>query len=166
MVQQLRVLAARLRGLFGDRRAERELEDEIETHLRLREEPAGALSGHYQNDTRSMTATVTNIRRNPMPKGEPEMTASDQNRIDVWIDGGWGVDALIGEQTRSHRDLDLAVQHRDVPRLRALLEARGFKDAPRDDTRDCNFVLGDDLGHQNRLAPQRSHATRRAAGPL
>jgi hypothetical protein len=99
MVQQLRVLAARLRGLFGDRRAERELEDEIETHLRLREEPAGALSGHYQNDTRSMTATVTNIRRNPMPKDEPEMTASDvieivrlldQNRIDVWIDGGWG----------------------------------------------------------------------------
>jgi hypothetical protein len=69
-----------------------------------------------------------------MPKDEPEMTASDvieivrlldQNRIDVWIDGGWGVDALLGEQTRSHRDLDIAVQHGDVPRLRALLEARG-----------------------------------------
>jgi lincosamide nucleotidyltransferase A/C/D/E len=92
-----------------------------------------------------------------MPKDESEMTASDvieilrlldQNRIDVWIDGGWGVDALLGEQTRIHRDLDIAVQHRHVPRLRALLEARGYKDVPRDDTRDCNFVLGDDLGHQ------------------
>ena len=116
----------------------------------------------------------------PMPKDEPEMTASDvieivrlldQNRIDVWIDGGWGVDALLGEQTRSHRDLDIAVQHGDVPRLRALLEARGYKDAPRDDTRDCNFVLGDDLSHQidvhsYAVEAQRSHASRRAAGPL
>ena len=92
-----------------------------------------------------------------MSKDDPEMTASDvieiaqlldQNRIDVWIDGGWGVDALLGEQTRTHRDLDIAVQHKDAPRLRALLEARGFKDAPREDTRDCNFVLGDDQGHQ------------------
>ncbi len=35
MLQHLRVLAARLRGLFGDRRAERELDEEIEEHLRL-----------------------------------------------------------------------------------------------------------------------------------
>jgi lincosamide nucleotidyltransferase A/C/D/E len=27
----------------------------------------------------------------------------------VWIAGGWGVDALIGHQTRPHRDLDLAL---------------------------------------------------------
>src|SRR5215510_10690232 len=31
----LRALAARLRGLFGDRRADQEFDDEIETHLRL-----------------------------------------------------------------------------------------------------------------------------------
>ena len=31
----LRALAARLRGLFGDRRADREFDDEVETHLRL-----------------------------------------------------------------------------------------------------------------------------------
>ncbi|MBO0720808.1 MAG: nucleotidyltransferase family protein [Blastocatellia bacterium] len=92
-----------------------------------------------------------------MSKKEPEMTASDvieiaqlleQNRIDIWIDGGWGVDALLGEQTRSHRDLDIAVQHSDVPLLRALLAAKGFKDMPRVDTKDCNFVLEDDMGHQ------------------
>jgi predicted permease len=35
MTHYLRVLAARLRGLFGDRRADRELDDEIEAHLRL-----------------------------------------------------------------------------------------------------------------------------------
>src|SRR5262245_28346628 len=35
MIHQLRALAARLRGLFGDRKADRELDDEVETHLRL-----------------------------------------------------------------------------------------------------------------------------------
>ncbi len=35
MIHFLCALAARLRGLFGDRRAELELDDEIETHLRL-----------------------------------------------------------------------------------------------------------------------------------
>lgn len=71
-----------------------------------------------------------------------------QNGIDIFVDGGWGVDALLGEQTRSHEDLDVALQHRDVPRLRALLEARGYKDAPRDDTWECNFVMGDNKGHE------------------
>ncbi len=71
----------------------------------------------------------------------------NDNGIDICVDGGWGVDALLGEQTRRHSDLDIAVQHRDVPRIRRLLEARGYQDVPRDDTRDCNFVLGDDEGH-------------------
>jgi macrolide transport system ATP-binding/permease protein len=35
MIHYLRTLAARLRGLFGDRRADRELDEEIEMHLRL-----------------------------------------------------------------------------------------------------------------------------------
>ena len=35
MTHYLRALAARLRGLFGDRRADRELDGEIETHMRL-----------------------------------------------------------------------------------------------------------------------------------
>jgi len=92
-----------------------------------------------------------------MRKADPVMTASDvvetlrlfdRNRIEVYVDGGWGVDALLGEQTRPHTDLDIAIQHKDVPLVRALLGARGYRDMPRDDTRDCNFVLGDDRGHQ------------------
>lgn len=72
----------------------------------------------------------------------------EQSGIEVYVDGGWGVDALLGEQTRVHGDLDIALPHRFVPKLRGLLEARGYKDVERDDTRDCNFVLGDDQGHQ------------------
>ena len=87
----------------------------------------------------------------------PEMTANDvvafvqllnQNNIEVFVDGGWGVDALLGEQTRRHIDLDIALQHKDVPQVRALLKARGYTDVPRNDTWECNFVLGDEQGHQ------------------
>jgi lincosamide nucleotidyltransferase A/C/D/E len=72
----------------------------------------------------------------------------EQHGIEVFVDGGWGVDALLGIQTRSHADLDLALQHKDVPKLRTLLEARRYQDVPRSDTRDCNFVMGDDKGHE------------------
>jgi lincosamide nucleotidyltransferase A/C/D/E len=67
--------------------------------------------------------------------------------FDVWLDGGWGVDALLGEQTRPHADLDIVIQQQDVPRLRAYLEASGFHDVERDDTCAWNFVLGDADGH-------------------
>ncbi len=66
-----------------------------------------------------------------------------ENYIEVWIDGGWGIDALIGNQTRLHKDLDIAINHKDKPKLRELLEARGYKDVERDDTSDWNFVLSD-----------------------
>jgi lincosamide nucleotidyltransferase A/C/D/E len=65
-----------------------------------------------------------------------------ENGITVWVDGGWGVDALLGEQTRPHDDLDIAIQEKDVASLRALVDARGFRNVPRDDTSAWNFVLG------------------------
>ncbi|MDH4308687.1 MAG: amino acid transporter [Acidimicrobiia bacterium] len=32
---------------------------------------------------------------------------------EAWVDGGWGVDALVGRQTRRHLDLDLALPTRN-----------------------------------------------------
>jgi len=72
----------------------------------------------------------------------------DQHGLDVVVDGGWGVDALLGEQTRSHQDVDLALPHKDIQKLRALLEARGYKDVPRPDSWECNFVMSDDQGYE------------------
>jgi lincosamide nucleotidyltransferase A/C/D/E len=43
-----------------------------------------------------------------------------------WIDGGWGVDALLGQQTRPHADLDLAIDERAVDRLVSRLRADGY----------------------------------------
>jgi len=68
--------------------------------------------------------------------------------INIWVDGGWGVDALICEQTRPHKDLDITIQQRDIPQLRALLEARCYKELRLEDARPWNFVLGDENGRE------------------
>jgi lincosamide nucleotidyltransferase A/C/D/E len=44
-----------------------------------------------------------------------------------WLDGGWGVDALVGDQTRAHGDIDLVVARERLPAVRALLDARGYR---------------------------------------
>ena len=41
--------------------------------------------------------------------------------VAVWIDGGWGVDALLGRQHRSHEDLDLVVEISTIPRVLNVL---------------------------------------------
>jgi lincosamide nucleotidyltransferase A/C/D/E len=48
------------------------------------------------------------------------------NTIRTWIIGGWGIDALFGEQTRTHKDLDILVLVDDVARFQNLLEQEGF----------------------------------------
>jgi len=47
--------------------------------------------------------------------------------IRVWLVGGWGVDALLGEQTRSHKDLDVVMLLDDVARMKELLGGCGFE---------------------------------------
>ncbi|HEX8003290.1 MAG TPA: hypothetical protein VF519_11410 [Mycobacteriales bacterium] len=42
--------------------------------------------------------------------------------VTAWLDGGWAVDALLGEQTREHSDLDLVVDAEALDRVRALLD--------------------------------------------
>ncbi len=87
----------------------------------------------------------------------PEMSSSDvvgllhllkQNGIEVHVDGGWCVDALLGRQTRSHSDLDIAVPYESITKLRELLAGRGYSDVFRDDLWECNFVLGDNKGRE------------------
>ena len=62
--------------------------------------------------------------------------------IQVWIDGGWGVDALLDEQTRKHQDLDIMISWEDSAVLTEALFARGFADVHTDDRKDRNFVMG------------------------
>ena len=47
----------------------------------------------------------------------------EASSIEVCLDGGWGIDALLGEQTREHADLDIILRVEDVPRLLAATRA-------------------------------------------
>jgi lincosamide nucleotidyltransferase A/C/D/E len=49
--------------------------------------------------------------------------------VGVWVDGGWGVDAVLERQTRAHDDLDLAVARNDLPRCQAALASLGYAHA-------------------------------------
>lgn len=44
----------------------------------------------------------------------------------VCVDGGWGVDALLGRQTRTHADLDLIVDRAELESLTACMVANDF----------------------------------------
>jgi lincosamide nucleotidyltransferase A/C/D/E len=72
----------------------------------------------------------------------------EQPGLEVYVDGGWAADALLGQQTRAHQDLDIALPETHVPRLRDLLSGRGFWEKSRNDTWECNFVLVDANGSE------------------
>jgi lincosamide nucleotidyltransferase A/C/D/E len=65
--------------------------------------------------------------------------------LDVCLDGGWGIDALLGEQTREHRDLDIILRAEELPRLLAVVQASGYVRQP--GGTETNFVLQTTSGH-------------------
>ena len=69
------------------------------------------------------------------------LDALERASVDAWLDGGWGVDALLGEQTRPHKDLDLIIQVRDTVRTRDVLADRGLREFRGE--LGSNHVIGD-----------------------
>jgi lincosamide nucleotidyltransferase A/C/D/E len=71
--------------------------------------------------------------------------------VTVWLDGGWGVDALLERQTRTHDDLDVVVELADVHQVTVVLERAGYDvvagAAPK------SFVAVDPAGRQIDVHP-------------
>jgi lincosamide nucleotidyltransferase A/C/D/E len=44
----------------------------------------------------------------------------------VWLDGGWGVDALLGRQTRPHDDVDVVISFDQAPLAEEALCGAGY----------------------------------------
>ena len=59
--------------------------------------------------------------------------------ITIWLDGGWGVDALLGEQTRPHDDLDVVMALDDGDAACRALSDLGY--LVHEDERPTRFVL-------------------------
>ena len=51
--------------------------------------------------------------------------------IKVFLDGGWGVDALLGYQSRAHNDIDIFVEKNDYQNFIEIMKANGFYEIKR-----------------------------------
>jgi lincosamide nucleotidyltransferase A/C/D/E len=72
--------------------------------------------------------------------------------LTAWVDGGWGVDALVGETTRDHADLDLVVLAPQLAAVRSLLEEAGYGTVLRN-WLPTSIALADGQGRQVDLHP-------------
>ena len=79
---------------------------------------------------------------------QKEMTAKEVLQIlqifkdmqaQVWIAGGWGIDALIGKQTRRHNDVDIAFNAQYEERIIHTFHQLGYSIV--EDARPTRFVL-------------------------
>jgi lincosamide nucleotidyltransferase A/C/D/E len=79
------------------------------------------------------------------------LAALGRHGVTAWVDGGWGVDALLGEQVREHDDLDLVVELADAGIVTSTLAELAYElvaGAP-----PLSFVLVDADGRQVDVHP-------------
>ena len=72
----------------------------------------------------------------PIPSVLEVLRKLESVGVRAWVDGGWGVDALVGRQTRQHGDLDLALDRDQLPIATGALEELGYR-------RDIHAVPGE-----------------------
>ena len=69
------------------------------------------------------------------------LSLADRANARPWIDGGWGIDALLGGQTREHGDLDVAIEARHLSVFLQALSGHGFMAAGEDGATAWNFLM-------------------------
>jgi lincosamide nucleotidyltransferase A/C/D/E len=67
-------------------------------------------------------------RQPGMDVGDVLAVLTSLDGLHVLLDGGWGMDALLGEQTRAHRDLDLAVDATQLIEAERRLATLGYEE--------------------------------------
>ncbi len=88
-----------------------------------------------------------------MPAGEVVRIVDllEAQGLQVWLDGGWGVDALVGRQTRKHDDLDIAIVLAEADAVIASLAGLGYQ--VHADELPTRLDLRDDQDHRVDLHP-------------
>src|SRR4051812_7663336 len=72
--------------------------------------------------------------------------ALDAAGIAAWVDGGWGIDALLGAEHRPHDDVDIVVPLNRIAEVQRSLAALGF--AMHVDELPTRCVLRDPSDHR------------------
>lgn len=62
-----------------------------------------------------------------------------QEKVDICVAGGYGLDALYGKLTRDHEDIDLLVEDSKLQKLRNILEEMGFIEDLSDSDKNKNL---------------------------
>ena len=68
---------------------------------------------------------------------------AEDNNLKLYIDGGWGVDALLGEVTRSHNDIDLFLEKVEYHKFIALIRDKGFSEKVMEYTMNYHTIWAD-----------------------
>jgi lincosamide nucleotidyltransferase A/C/D/E len=79
------------------------------------------------------------------------LTALQARGFKFWLDGGWGIDALLGQVTRPRGDVDLVVEMGMMPQVVGALEPLGFSVG--EDLAPVRVVLSAPGGRQVDLHP-------------
>lgn len=69
------------------------------------------------------------------------LQAAQASGLTVWVDGGWGVDALLGRQTRPHGDLDLALAVGDAVAFEDALTTLGYGRCGEESATPWNYLM-------------------------
>ena len=67
--------------------------------------------------------------------------------IVVWVGGGWGVDALIGSQTRPHNDIDVYIEKRNAASFIRMITSKGYLELEMEYTTESHIVWQNSSGH-------------------
>ena len=65
------------------------------------------------------------------------------NNIEIWLDGGWGVDALLGKVTRQHNDIDLFVEEKNYNKFIEIIKNKGFNEIVVEYTSEVHTIWSD-----------------------
>ena len=67
--------------------------------------------------------------------------------ISIWVGGGWGVDALIGSQTRQHNDIDVYIEKRNADDFIKMLTSKGYSEVKMEYTTESHTVWQNPSNH-------------------
>ncbi len=64
--------------------------------------------------------------------------------VKLFVEGGWGVDALLGYERRAHNDIDLFVDDKDYIKFINIIKNKGFREVNMEYTTPNHTVWQDD----------------------